>query len=789
MSSVSRKSLMWTVASGVLMIPSIASAQVTPEEQVQSDASLGDGDIIVTAQKREQRLSEVPVAVTAASAEQLELTGIQDVASLSKITPSLAVGGSLYGFQSFSLRGIGLIAQQISSAPAVSVYVDQAPIPSTAMTGSLFLDVERVEVLKGPQGTLFGQNATGGSVNIIAAKPKNEFGAGLRTEVNHYGGVFVEGFVTGPIAETLKARVALQTDQFGAWQRGYFLSKRKNGDKDRTAARLLLDWDPSDAVRFSLNVTASRDKSEGPQPQLLSFLFQRPAVLSPVYFTYPLPNDARDVEIDPGFSTRRDTEMIQASLRADFDLSELLTLTSISNYIDFKLSSPTDYDGTVLLNIRNITSGTDEHLSQELRLSGQLLEDRLNFTVGGTYSRDNFTDQRASIYGPAGEGYSALPPNAGSNLDYATRSRASAVYGNLEFEVVPDLTVSGGVRYTKTRQALLGCLSANSVFAAQLGGIANLIRASGGLPALPAGTYMAGACATINNVPNVPKPNGPGLVADGRPTLSDRKINQDNVSWRGVVDYKFGGGQLVYASVSCGYKSGLIPVQANILELQLEPVRQEELTAYELGAKFSLLDRKLRMNIAAFKYDYVDKQFYTFAAVPVLGRSAIVKNIPKSKASGIDFDMTVDPTPGLTLRGAVTYLKTEVGNFVTLNGFGVLLDVTGSPFNYAPKFSGNFDGEYRAPVSSHLEMYIGGGGQFSSSSYSDLGRVQATRLPSYVTLDARIGVASDNGWRLGLFVRNFTDKYYWTSVNYGGDQFSRIVGTPRLFGVSAGISF
>ena len=211
-------------------------------------------------------------------------------------------------------------------------------------------------------------------------------------------------------------------------------------------------------------------------------------------------------------------------------------------------------------------------------------------------------------------------------------------------------------------------------------------------------------------------------------------------------------------------------------------MKQEELTSYEVGTKLSLLDRKLQLNAAGFYYDYRDKQFLTYEPYPVTGYNQILKNIPKSKVKGVEAKLSVYPVEGLSLRGAVTYIKTEVGEFPTYNGRIQPINVKGSEFNFAPPWSGTLDAEYQFPVSTDLKAYVGGGMLFNTRTYNDLGEDPITKIPGYELFDARVGLRSDKNWNIGLFVRNLTNKYYYTAVFRTAEVYAKIAGMPRTYG-------
>ncbi|AEG50885.1 TonB-dependent receptor [Sphingobium chlorophenolicum L-1] len=771
-----RTILFCATACGALTAPTQLLAQTTVPQHGQG----APDEIVVTAQKREQRLSDVGLAVVAASNEQLSQQGITNVNMLDKIAPGFAVGTTYTGAQVFSLRGVNFNSTQISASPAVSTYVDEAALPYTAMTGGLLLDVERVEVLKGPQGTLFGQNATAGSVNVIAAKPTSTFEAGIKGEVNHFGEVFAEGFVSGPITTNLNARLAGSVTQGGAWQRGYYLSNRKNGDQNKFVGRLLLDWTPTERLKVSFNVNGFSDRGEIQQYQVGKIDPVVPvggAGVDPALLTYRLPNNNRDAEFDPGLNTKKRDRLLQAVGRIDYDLSDDVVLTSITNYADYKTRHTLDGDATVLSLNQYFPRGRIKTFSQELRLTGQSLDDRITYIVGGNYQKDKITDVNA-LFLP---GQTSVPHGTFfSTTNYLT-NRALGVFGNLDFKITDQLTLTGGARYTDTRQTLKGCTVGNAIGTAIVGTLADLIAGGAGTPN-PA--YVVGGCLTIDDV---------GSNPSYLPISGNVSQKEDNVSWRIGLNFKPTTSTLIYGLVSRGYKSGVFPVlPAEFFLSGFQPVRQEEVTSYEIGTKLGLFDRKLQFNVTAFYYDYRDKQFLTYQPYPApIYYNQLLLNIPKSKVKGIDLDFVAYPFAGLTLRGALTYIDTKVGNFVTFTPTvpPQPVNVEGTQFNFAPKWSGMLDAEYSLPLSGSMNAYIGGNMQFQSRTFSDLGEDPNSINPKYTTFDARIGLRSEAGWTIGLFARNLTDKYYWTSQFRTSDVYARTAGRPRTFGVTAGYQF
>ena len=728
-------------------------------------------EITVTAQKREQALSDVGISVAVASAEELAAVGIRDVTDLPKITSGLTVGKTYTGYPVFSIRGVNFNASQFSAAPAVTTYLDEAPLPYGPMTAGMLFDVERVEVLKGPQGTLFGQNATGGSINVIAAKPTAQLAAAVGADLDSFGGADVDAFVSGPLSDTLRARIAVTTSLGGKWQHGYYLSDEHNGEQEKGSARALLEWTPSDELTINLNVNGFYDHSQPQLAQLASVNIAVPGNGAPGLETYPLPTNDRQAEGYP--LSRYNNRNAQEALRIDWQLAPYARLTSITNYVDSKFYQPFDADGTALAVIYTTSVGTGTSFSEELRLSGAIGSGRLAYTLGGNFQKDHMTDAHVNedlIH------FSTLPPNTTLDARYTETNRAAAVFANADFEVVPLVTLTGGLRYTGTRQSMVGCTAdtGDGSAAGLFGGfLANALRGAFGLP--PTNLYVPGGCITINDI---------GAPPTFLPVLTDVSQSEHNVSWRGGVNVKTERGDLLYALASRGFKAGVFPFQDTVLESQVGPVRQEKLTSYEIGFKSPLFGHRAQLDAAVFHYDYVDKQFFTYLPSP-LGPSATIVNIPKSTVLGEDLDFTALPAPGLTLRGALTHIRSRIGAF---HGYDIQLDVvdfTDKAFNFAPEWSATTGFEYSIPVGNALAAFIGSNAVLNSTTYADLGENPSTKVPARTLVDARVGLNAGERWRISIWGRNLTNKYYWNTVAAGGpDTNVKYAGMPRMFGLS-----
>lgn len=774
-----KSNLIWSVcaANALALFPGVAAAQPTANPSTPEEIAFTD-EIIVTAQKRKEALSDVGMSITAATADQLATKGVDNINALVKAVPGLTISRSYGGIPVFALRGIGFVTTQVSAAPTVSVYVDEAPLPYGVMTGGVTLDLERVEILKGPQGTLFGNNATGGSINFIAAKPTDALSSGVRLDIDRFGQVQIEGFVSGALSDTVRVRAAASIAQGGAWQTTFTPGpKIKTGSADRAAARLIVDWEPSPSVKFSLNMNHFYDKSE---PQAVQFFKASPSggpgssYVDPVYGsveTYPAPpRNNRGADISESSTPFEfDNRFYQAVLRGDVDLSEQWVLTSISQYshIDYYLNS--DQDGTRIDVLSYGSTAEIEALGQELRVAADYPDIGISAMFGANYAKDTVYETQPSTF----THFSILPPGFKLEPFFDVSNETMAAFGNLEWKVTPQLTVLGGARYTRVKQTDVSCEidSGDGSVAGFFGGLANAYRGIGGLP--PTSAYVPGGCATVGPAPEY------------LPFLFNARSVDHNLSWRAGLNYKPTKNLLLYGLASRGYKAGAYPAIHALVASQYDKVKQEQLTAYEIGTKFSV-GRILSVNGAAFYYDYKNKQVFAYTPVPLLGPVSTLNNIPKSKAYGLEGEVTLRPLNGLTLHGAVTHTISKVvdpGN-ITLNGFGQPIDIRGSQFSYAPKWSGIFDAEFRAPLTVDLEAVVGGNGFFNSAQNGSLDGAPEFAVPSFVTFDLRVGVESSMGWAATAWIRNVSNKFYWTEAHFAGEGYERTTGLPRNFGLT-----
>ncbi|WP_333605382.1 TonB-dependent receptor [Novosphingobium sp.] len=782
---------------GVSVLATVGFAQAPRARSVeaaQSGDNAGIGDIVVTAQKRSERISDVPLSITAVSGDQMAKQGISTTADLVKVTPGLTYTESPSGLPIYSIRGIGFYEDTTAVAPAVSIYTDQVPLPFAVMAAGASLDLERVEVLKGPQGTLFGQNSTGGAINYIAAKPQKTFGAGADLTYQRYNEIDAQGYVTGPLAPGLTMRLSGRTEQrMDGWQRTYVPGDdRRLGKRNFMTGRLLLDYEPSDRVKFELNVNGWKNKSDTQAAKFIAYapiipatsINANPAQLA-VLPTYPVaPSDPRAAEWDPNVRLKRNDGFYQVSLRGDFTVADDVVVTSISAFGKLDFDEPVDSDGTAFSDIYGDTLVKAKTFTQELRIAGSNIE-RVKWMIGGSYEHDkanedrvftNFNGSNAFI----NIGIPGLNPTFQNFIESNHQKiTTKAVFGSLDYELTSKLTAQGSVRYTKQDRTFHGCLFDTG--AGDLSGLfsflSNLAHGASG-PALFNPVIAPGQCVTLddnfNAVSDVPS-----------------KLNQDNLSWRVSLNWKPDRDTLIYGNVTKGYKAGSYSTLPASRVSQLLPVPQESVLAYEAGFKLSLIDRTLQLNGAAFYYDYKDKQILgtVDTGFPFGGLPALV-TIPKSKVQGLEVDMTWRPISALRFSGAATYVDSKIKSHgprvgLPFDPFSNVVDFQGEAFPNTPKWTLLGDVEYDFSVGGDLNAYVGGSANYRSKTNALLGDAPLLDIKAYTLVDLRAGVETADGkWRFQVFGRNVFNKSYPINVTHGVDTVTSFSGMGAVYGAT-----
>ena len=746
-------------------------AVMAQDETGAESASEGIGDIVVTAQRREQNLQDVPVAVTAFSGDTIADLGIQSSSDIAGVVPNLEIGlpGGEGNQPLIYVRGVGLADTNSNNAGPNGVYVDEVYISSPgAQTFQLF-DLERVEVLKGPQGTLYGRNATGGAINFITAKPSNDFQAQASLSYGSFDTISGEAAVGGPIGEGVRFRIAGTGTHSNGYVHNLLTGRRENG-QGSFALRGQLAFDVADTFDALLSVHGGKVDTRAPQYRSLGLLdpatgFTTPCAPDAIaanqcgnVLGYVSPPRFYDGEYDK--SEKLKVKNWGASARLGWDLGGV-TLTSISAYEWNDKMHREDSDASPLALLHIDYGVRSDTFSQELRLSGS--GGGVEWVAGAYYLHEILKqNQTGDLFGAL----RALTPDGGADTSGATTggapvlfsrtlnrqtTEAASIFGQIEIALAPKLRATAGGRYNYERKHFL---AATQLEDAVIDGFA-----------IPGGIL-------------------PLYAFDNRKSF-------ENVSFKIGLDYDITDDVMAYASVSTGFKSGgfnggflsFDPAEAAV---QAQPFEEETLTAYEVGLKSTLLDRRLRFNAAAFYYDYKDLQLYTLintGAIPL----SLLDNAANATIYGAEFEMIAKPADRLDITLNLGLLDTEVKDFVTATA-----DLSGNRLALSPSVTFSGMANYEVPLSSGLALAIQPSASYRSSQYFSADNNPLLKQKGYWLLGGRIALKDEDGrWEAALFGRNLTRTKY---INYAVDLtdfgfIEQFRGEPRTFGVELRVKY
>lgn len=769
--NISARMLAGLLASTAVLLPAAVRAQATD-----TTPSSVSGEIVVTAQKRSQGINDVPIAITALAGSTLSDSGIKSLDGLSAVTPGLNVSEtSATGVPIYTIRGIGFSDYSTSASSTVGIYADEVALPYAVMSRGAFFDVGQVEVLKGPQGDLYGRNTTAGQINVNSAAATDHLTAGISAEVGNFGENDVEAFVSGPLADGVNARIAGKSTQGGAWQRSISRPGDTLGNKNVLALRGSLELKNIPGLDIFLSAHWIRDKSENLAPTAFDGAsIGQPTLRLPVITTGPdgspadvfRTGDNRAADWSNGIYTpRRDNELAGFVAKASLDLGSV-SLTSVTGYDHFRRHESNDWDGWAGHDSNNINVTSINVFSEELRLASNG-NGPLSWIIGGYYSRDTMNEDYN--YFMQDSFYSLVLGIRTLDTRYTQKTRSLAGFGHAEFKLGDGWRVLGGVRYTDEKRRWTGC-----TFDSGDGSL-------GGFLGIP-----AGACGVFNDIPGTPTFGTPSVFSD--------TIKTGRAMWKVGIDKKIGR-NLLYATVSNGFKSGGFSGVNTNLWSQLLPYKPESVTAYELGAKLVLAGNSLRLNGSAFWYDYKDKQETNYINTFV-GALVQLTNVPRSRVRGFELDAQWKPIEQLSVDGSVTYLDAQITNWPNAgvnNGanLAVATNLAGARLANSPRWQGNAAVTWTQPVNERLNGFftLAMNGRTETS-----GRVlkldPATAIPGYALFDARLGLKeAEDKWQVSLWVRNLGGRYYYTSAFVGNGVFVRTNGMPRTFGVSGRFNF
>jgi iron complex outermembrane receptor protein len=751
----------WIVSASTLLIASPSLAQQAPQSAPAGSTQLEE--IVVTAQRRGENIETVPIAIQAFTGQQIKDLGVKSSTDLAQYTSNVEIAlPSGAGNQPIiAIRGIGLNDYDTNNAGPNGVYIDEVYLSSPAAQTFQTFDLDRVEVLKGPQGTLYGRNASGGAINLISTKPTDTLSADFHAEYGSYGTANVEGAVSGPIAPDLTGRIAFTVNESD----GYFHNTLTGNDENGTnnyAARAMLQYQPASDLKLLLNIHGGQVDNRPTEYRHIGDLDPVTGAQCSVARTYAgqcvdLFGYGTPAKFYDGAFNRQEhlhVDNVGGYLRADYAPGSV-DITSISaiEFIDKLHPEDSDASPNRLLEIDYGVRTTT--ITQELRASQT--RDDYNW-VGGVYylHEDLFQNQPLQalldidqVFGVPGIG-DGVAFQAFDHSHQATD--AYAVFGQGEYKITDGLKLILGGRYTYESKSF----AYDGSVQFQSGGMDHF---------------------------------GPLM------TLADQSesLNDDAFSWRAGLNYNLTPDIMTYVTAATGFKSGdfngsFLSLTPSEITRQLAPVKPETVTSYEVGLKGSLFDRRLIVNAAAFYNDYQDMQVFTLVP-PVAGGSGlpvnVLDNARKAHTEGIDFDLTAKPLSGLTAAAQIGILQAKLDSYVSSRD-PTQPDYSGNQLPLSPHLSANLMVNYTIPFNDDT-LDLQANANYKSHAFFDVSNSPYLQQGAYWVTNLRVAYSIEQGsWEGAVFVHNLLDTKYFVDEFDLTSPFGLIqgvVGTPRMVGV------
>ena len=763
---------------GLVGLPLQAETQVT-EPVIE--------EILVTAQHRVEAERDVDISMTVFNEEAIAELRIDDSFGVASQTPGFNLtnsGGA--GVPVYTLRGVGFDDHQPNSSAGVGVYVDQVAQPYPVMTMGLRHDLSRIEVLKGPQGDLYGRNTTGGALNYVSTRPTDRASGTLSIGAGNFETAEVRGFVNGPLGERINGRLsAAGVSRSQGWQHNELTDERA-GEHDRYSVRGMLDIAAGDDVDIQLTLRTERFSGQPQTPQstvVLPSSNQAAAFLNSIGM-YPLPSlDPLMVQDQDNPRTARwDLEPSSDSRHTGFSgvvewrIGEL-SLTSVTGYDQFERDIALDWDGTPARLLEVAAETEIDSFSQELRLASADAQP-LNWLLGVYFSRDTVDD--LSNYDDSESPTVGFTFGSDSQQD----TDSAAAFGTLSWAFTGQFRLNLGGRYTRETRSMKNCTRDTGDGTAVTALLT--FQALGMLTLSNPEDLVPGGCVHLQGLGTSSNPPAPDVRIAG---MHEDEIDTDQATGKLGLDWLPNDDWLVYGHVSTGFKSGGFNTFSALVVDQFEPYGEELLTAYELGFKGQLLADRLLLTGAAFHYDYEDKQVSTFIPdqLGIFPGLVGIQNVPDSRVQGLELGADWLLTAGLMLAANVSFLDTEITDYdAAFDVFNQqMFDASGQPLPNAPEFSYQLMGTYEHPLAGNLLVRASVAYAWQDETYSQISAIEAFQVDAYGVVDAQITLGAANGqWSVSVWGQNLADEAYWYSNALAQDNIVRYTGMPRTYGLA-----
>ncbi|WP_340587102.1 TonB-dependent receptor [Erythrobacter alti] len=766
------------VFAAICSAASFTPALAQDDQDGASDSEVGS--IFVTAQRRDEASVDVPISLTVLDGDLLANAGVERLSDITKLTPGLRFDSQGPAVQP-TIRGVGTAITTSGGGPNVGIYVDGFFQPNTYVSDFDLLNVESIQVLKGPQGTLFGRNTTGGAILLTTAEPSFTPGGEVRASHGRFGAISTQGYVTGPLSDTIAV------DLEGQFRRGdgHFTDLTTGsediGEYDSWSIRGGIRAELTENVEVLLRLTHS--EASNPTTQLVNAYVDESgeagflSMVSPagqaiygatssqglplVYFYAPqgtFATEPGDVLLNPPVSFEANTDSVQLTISADLGFAEL---TSYSQYRNDQTPYFGDLDATALPFFNIFVGVDDENWSQEFLLNSKP-GSRLQWTAGLNYFnyRDTW-DVDASF------GLSPFNDFGGSS----TTTESYAAFVDLTYQLTDSLFVTAGGRYSHD-------IVDDAYFTAN-----------------PFTTFYTG-------------PNGERIPFNGTPgtRIAVDQLTDDSFTPRFVVRFEPDDQSSIYASYTQGYKAGIL----NVGGLSQQPVEPEKIDAFELGYKFD--NRVASFSVAGFYYDYTNLQVSSFQS-----GAAQIRNAASSEIYGLEGQFSINPADGFSIFGGAAWTHARYESFPnapfysfcdpaaaaltplwcvpqSLGGAGpgalvqTTIDASGFKMQRSPEFTGNIGASYAIDLDGSGSINLSGNLFYTSSFFFD--PEQQFRQDGYELLTLRAEwVDASERFSLAVYGDNVTGQRYQSQVLFNTLGIGSVWAAPATWGVSAGFRF
>lgn len=748
-----KRSLLATVIGFVVGGGSLTT--ITPVNAQENKPALQLEEVIVTARKREENLQKTPISITAITSTTIEDAHLANLSSIENLTPNLNIrvanGGSSSNVQAF-IRGVGEVDDLVTTDPGVGIYIDGVYLARTPGSNLEFNDIERIEVLRGPQGTLFGKNTIGGALNVVTKKPSGESNFNIEATVGSYGHKGVSGYAeTGLVDDTLSASLSFISKKSDGWQKRKY-GADDAGNDDMWGLRAHMLWTPSDMFSSHL-VVDHTDQDQQTHPRMMpefngSGLF---AALMRIYVDPTCCTATTDIDkSNAGPDTRDDIETSGLSWTNEWQLSEM-TLKSITGYREIETDLSKDGDNSPADLFATAQNLDQDQFSQEFTLSGTALDEKLDWT-GGIYYFEETSEQRTDLTVAGGlyAALSALPLSVTTpfvpgvpaaflapGFDLTNRydrkqdTKSYAAYIHTTYQMSDKARLTLAARYTREEKDL----------------DMTIRKRASGLPTVAAGATAESTCSDVVNA---------AYSCSEEWSEFSPKIG---------VDYQFTDELMAYAHVSRGFRSGVFNGRPTSTA-NISTADPETLTSYEVGFKSQLSDNRVQLNGSLFYNDYKNQQFIV-SRPDASGLALLVDNAGESNAWGGELELTALMSETITVNAGLSYIDPEYDEYfeVVSDGAGgfVKRDLTDRPFANVPKVNANLGLQYETNLDSGATLRARTDISYKSKIYYGNNRdalgFKLLQEDGYANVDAGITYVLPNSqWELSLYGKNLTDQ-------------------------------